>query len=139
MSMREPGTAAAALRPVRPARRRWQWPLRSYLLGLLVLFVVAAGAGIYAGWVQARHDGVSAARTDASVAAGLAARQIDESLAIVRGTVESVASSPGVAQVFTDPAACRLAFSLGGADDGHLDVLRTDGTVACSSRPPPGA
>jgi PAS domain S-box-containing protein len=109
--------------------------LRSYLVGLLVLFVVTAGAGIYAGWVQARHDAVSSARTDASVAAGLAARQIGESLAIVRGTVESVASSPGVAQVFADPAACRLAFSLGGADDGHLDVLRPDGTVACSSSP----
>jgi PAS domain S-box-containing protein len=112
--------------------------LRSYLVGLLVLFVVTAGASIYAGWVQARHDAVSAARADASVAADLAARQIDERLAIVRGTVESVASSPGVAQVFADPAACRLAFSLGGTDDGHLDVLRLDGTVACSSRPSSG-
>ncbi|MEV0565956.1 ATP-binding protein [Dactylosporangium sp. NPDC050588] len=102
-----------------------------------MLFVVTAGAGICAGWVQARHDAVSAARADASTAARLAARQIGEHLAVVRGTVESVASSAGVAQVFADPSACRLAFSLGGADDGHLDVLRPDGTIACSSRPPP--
>ncbi|MGI5242296.1 ATP-binding protein [Dactylosporangium sp. CA-139066] len=118
---------------MRTGRRRW--PLRSYLVALLVLFVVTAGAGIYAGWVQARNDAVSAARADASMAADLAARQIGENLATVRGTVESVASSPGVAQVFANPDACQLAFSLGGADDGHLDVLRPDGTVACSSRP----
>ncbi|MEV0128519.1 ATP-binding protein [Dactylosporangium sp. NPDC050688] len=133
MSMRKPGTAAAPGGPLGRERRRW--PLRSYLIGLLVLFVATAGAGIYAGWVQARRDAVSAARADAAVGANLAARQIGESLAVMRGTVESVASSPGAAQVFADPAACRLAFSLGGADDGHLDVLRPDGTVACSSRP----
>ncbi|MFF5225188.1 ATP-binding protein [Dactylosporangium sp. NPDC000521] len=104
----------------------------------MVLFVVAAGVGIYAGWVQARHDAVAAARADASMAAGLAARQIGEHLAVVRGTVDSVATSPAVTQVFVDPSACRLAFSLGGADDGHLDVLRPDGTIACSSKPPPG-
>ncbi|GAA2378809.1 ATP-binding protein [Dactylosporangium salmoneum] len=135
MSTPEPGTVADPLRQVKPARRRRRWPLRSYLIGLLVLFVVTAGAGICAGWVQARHDAVSAARADASTAAGLAARQIGESLATVRDSVESVASSPGVAQVFADPGDCRLAFSLGGADDGHLDVLRPDGTVVCSSTP----
>ncbi|GLY99526.1 ATP-binding protein [Actinoplanes sp. NBRC 103695] len=133
MSTRDPGTVAASLRPV---RRRW--PLRSYLAGLLVLFVITAGAGIYAGWAQARHDAVSAARADAHVAAVLAARQIDETLTTVRGTVESVASSPGMAQAFSDPDACRLAFSLGGAEDGHLDLLRRDGTIACSSQPAPG-
>ncbi|MDG6106297.1 response regulator [Dactylosporangium aurantiacum] len=136
MNMREPGTAAARMGALGPVRRRW--PLRSYLIGLLVLFVATAVAGIGAGWVRARHDAVSAARTDAAVSADLAARQLDESLAIVRGTVDAVASSPGVAQVFADPAACRLAFTLGGSDDGHLDVLRPDGTVACSSRPPAG-
>jgi PAS domain S-box-containing protein len=109
--------------------------LRSYLVALLVLFVAAAGAGVCSGWLQARHDAVSAARADASVAAGLAARQLEQSLGIVRGTVETLAANPAVATVFTDPASCRLAFSLGGPDDGHVDVLRQDGTVVCSSRP----
>ncbi|WP_426512120.1 ATP-binding protein [Dactylosporangium sp. McL0621] len=130
MSTPEPGPIAA---------RRWRWPLRSYLIGLVVLFVVAAGAGIDAGWVQARHDAVSAARADASMAADLAAREIQEQLDTVRETVGSLASSPGAAQVFADPGTCRLAFSLGGADDGHLDLLRPDGTVVCSSRSWPGA
>ncbi|WP_327001788.1 ATP-binding protein [Dactylosporangium sp. NBC_01737] len=120
--------------PAPTGRRRW--PLRSYLVCLLVLFVAAAGAGICSGWLQARHDAVSMARQDASVAAGLAARQIDDSLTVVRGTVESLAANPAVGQVFADPASCRLTFSLGGADDGHVDVLRPDGTVVCSSRPP---
>ena len=76
MSTREPGTVAASLRQVRPMRRRRRWPLRWYLAGLLVLFVVTAGAGIYAGWVQARHDAVSAARADAVVAADLASLDV---------------------------------------------------------------
>lgn len=137
MSMPEPGMTSAPSRRAGPARRGWRWPLRSYLVGLLVLFVVTAGAGIAAGWVQARHDAVSAALADASMAAGLAARQIGDNVAVVRGTVDSVASSPGVAQVFADPGSCRLSFSLGGPDDGHLDVLRPDGTVVCSSKPLP--
>ncbi|MEV4516692.1 ATP-binding protein [Dactylosporangium sp. NPDC049525] len=119
-----------------PGDRRRRWPLRAYLVGLLALFVAAAGAGICSGWLQARHDAVSMARQDASVGAALAARQLEESLTIVRGTVESLAANPGVGQVFTDPGSCRLTFSLGGADDGHVDVLRQDGTVVCSSRPP---
>ncbi|MFI5908149.1 ATP-binding protein [Dactylosporangium sp. NPDC051541] len=114
-------------------RKPRPWPLRSYLVGLLVLFVATAAAGIVVGWAEARRTAVSAARVDASTAAGLAARQLGENLAVVRGTVESVASSPGAERIFADPAACRLAFSLGGTQDGHLDVLRNDGTVACSS------
>ncbi len=110
--------------------------LKAYLAGLTALFVVAAGAAIWSGWSWAERDGLSAARTDAAFAAGKAADQIGKSLVVVRSAVDGVASSPSVGQVFTDPAACRLAFSLGGENDGHMDVLSPDGTVACSSRMP---
>ncbi len=119
--------------------RKRRWPLRAYLVGLLVLFTATAVAGICSGWRQARHDAGAAARADASTAARLAAHQIEQNLATLRGTVQSVAASPGVGKVFSDPTSCQLAFSLGGADDGHLDVLRPDGTVACSSKPPAGS
>jgi PAS domain S-box-containing protein len=107
-----------------------------YLVWLLVLFTVTAGIAGWSGWAQAEHDALNAAGKDAGFGARKAAEQIGRHLAVVRSTVDAVASSPGVGQVFADPAACRLAFNLGGKDDGHLDVLRPDGTVVCSSQPP---
>ena len=114
-------------------------PLRSYLAALLALFVVAAAVALGSGWIRAERDGLEAARADAEFGAGKAADQIGDNLAVVRSSVGAVASNAGVGQVFTDPAACQLSFALSGnADDGHLDVMRTDGTVVCSSRPPVG-
>jgi len=113
-------------------------PLRSYLAGLTTLFVVAAVVALWSGWVRAERDALSAARADAAFGAGRAAEQIGEGLATVRSSVDAVASNPGIAQVYAQPAACRLSFSLGAAESGHLDVLSPDGTVVCSSQPPTG-
>jgi len=118
-------------------RRRGR-PLRLYLVWLTVLFVVAAAAAIWSGWVQAERDALSAARTDAAYAAGKAAAQLSRSVAVVQDSVAAVASNPAVGQIYTNPGLCRLTFSLGGEEDGHLDVLRPDGSLACSSRPPTG-
>jgi PAS domain S-box-containing protein len=104
-----------------------------YLVWLTVLFVAAAGAAIWSGWVQAERDALSAARADAAFAARRTAEQLNKSLGVVRATVTAVATNPGIGQVFVDPSSCRLAFTLGGEGDGHIDVLRPDGTVACSS------
>jgi PAS domain S-box-containing protein len=102
---------------------------------LLVLFTVTAGIAGWSGWAQADRDAIASARQDAGFGAGEAAEQIGHSLAVVRSTVDGLASNPGIGQLFADPTACRLAFNLGGADDGHLDVLSLDGTVVCSSQP----
>ncbi|GAA0938865.1 hybrid sensor histidine kinase/response regulator [Virgisporangium aurantiacum] len=104
---------------------------------LLVLFTVTAGIAGWSGWAQADRDAIASARQDAGFGAGKAAEQIGHSLAVVRSTVDGLASNPGIGQLFVDPSACRLAFNLGGADDGHLDVLRLDGTMVCSSQPLP--
>jgi PAS domain S-box-containing protein len=125
--------AVAGTRLARPGRAARGWPLRRYLVGLVALFFLAAGAGIWSGWVQAERDGLSAARGDAQYGAGLAAGQIGLQVTAVRGAVGQVASAPGVARIFADPRECQLAFSSGGR--GHLDVLRADGTVVCSSLP----
>jgi two-component system cell cycle sensor histidine kinase/response regulator CckA len=110
--------------------------LRVYLVWLLVLFTVAAGVAGWVGWAQADRDALTSARRDAGFGATKAAEQIGRNLAVVKSTVDAVASNPGIAQLFADPAACRLAFNLGGEDDGHLDVLGLDGAVVCSSQPP---
>jgi PAS domain S-box-containing protein len=112
-------------------------PLRFYLVGLVLLFVVAAAAGIWSGWVQAERDAMAAARKDAEFGARKGAEQVGEGLMVVRSTVDGLAQNPGVGQIFANPKACQLAFSLrsdGGG--GHLDVLGPDGTIVCSSQPP---
>jgi PAS domain S-box-containing protein len=133
MRTRRRSTSRAAGAGAGAGHGRRAWPLRRYLIGLVALFVAAAAAGIWSAWVQAEHDALSAARDDAAYGARLAARQIGQELAAVRGAVGQVASSPTIRQVFTAPQGCQLAFE---APGGHLDVVRTDGTVACSSRPP---
>jgi PAS domain S-box-containing protein len=110
-------------------------PLRSYLGALLALFVLAATVALGFGWESAERDGLSAARDDAVFGAGKAAEQLGRNLAGVRSSVDAVATSPGAAAVFAEPGSCRLSFSLGGPQDGHLDVLRSDGSLVCSSQP----
>jgi PAS domain S-box-containing protein len=114
---------------------RGQWPLRTYLAGLVALFVLAGVVSLGSGWALAERDGLSAAGADARFGARQAADKIGDNLTVVRSSVDAVASAPGAGQVFADPASCRLSFTLGGPDDGHLDLLRPDGTVACSSQP----
>ncbi|MEV8509031.1 ATP-binding protein [Actinoplanes sp. NPDC051475] len=100
----------------------------------MALFVVAGVISLGSGWVLAERDGLSVAGKDARFGAGKAADAIGNNLAVIRSSVDAVASNPGAGKVFSDPASCQLSFNLGGPDDGHLDVLGLDGTVACSSR-----
>jgi hypothetical protein len=120
-----------------PNSRRRGWPLHRYLIGLVVLFVVAAATGTWYGWVQSRGEALRAASVDASFGARMAAGELGRAVAAVRRSVTQVAAHPGIAQVYADPRTCALSFELpGGGDTGHLDLLRADGSVVCSSLPP---
>ncbi|MDA0166611.1 ATP-binding protein [Solirubrobacter ginsenosidimutans] len=109
-------------------------PLRAYLAGLTALFVVAAGAAVVYGRVQAGDDARDAATADARFGANLAAREIGDGIKVLQQTVGAAAGNPGVVTAFAKPKECGLTF--GGTDaytTGHLDLVRTDGSVACSS------
>jgi signal transduction histidine kinase len=109
-------------------------PLRAYLAGLAVLFVVAAGAALVYGRMQASDDARDAAQADARFAARLAAHEIGDGIKLLQQTVEGAAVNPGAVKAFDRPGDCGLTF--GGPDaytTGHLDLVRTDGSVACSS------
>ncbi len=117
------------------ARHGSGWPIRAYLIGLVALLVLAAVAAAGYGWVQADRDARRAAEQDASFAARLAATELATGIASVRASVEQLATSPAIAQAYTQPGSCELSLALpGGSDAGHLDLVRTDGSVVCSSR-----
>lgn len=87
--------------------------------------------------VAVRTGRAGGGRHDATFGAEQAARQLGQSVGQVRATLAQLAASPSIVQAFGKPAGCQLSFGLSSkADAGHLDLVRPDGTVACSSRPP---
>ena len=109
-------------------------PLRAYLAGLAALFVIAAGAAVVYGRVQAGDDARGAAQADARFAARLAANEIGDGIGVVRQTVAAAAANPGVVTAYAKPDECGLTF--GGTDaytTGRLDLVKQDGSVVCSS------
>ncbi len=113
-----------------------RWPLRRYLLVLVVLVVVAAAVTMGYGWTAAGRDARSSALQEAGFGARLAATEVDGVIASVKQAVTALAANPAIAQAFATPVGCSLQLDLdGGPDAGHLDLIRPDGTVVCSSRP----
>ena len=110
-------------------------PLSAYFLLLVGLCVAAAGSTAVYVSAQTERDGRRAAVADARFAAQTAATQLGDQLGLVQATVTQLASNPQIAQVFEQSEPCSLTFGgLGGPDRSHLDIVRADGTVACSSR-----
>ena len=96
--------------------------------------VTAVGGALY-GWRQAEHDQIVSSGRQAAFAARLAAHQLTTDLASEQATVQQLAGDPSIVPFLTQPKPCTLSFDLlGGADAGHLDLIRPDGSVACSSR-----
>src|SRR5919108_568357 len=73
------------------------------------------------------------------MAADAAAGQLGDALAAFRAAVAGLAASPQIGPTISHPAGCTLSYAgpAGPADRGHLDLLRPDGSTACSSRPRP--
>jgi PAS domain S-box-containing protein len=103
---------------------------------LVSLFVVAAAAAAYYVHVQTERDDLRAAEASARFAADSVARQLDEEIRLIQGTVAQLAASPGATKSFTASGDCSLTFGgLGGQDGSHLDIVRADGAVTCTSSP----
>src|SRR5258708_324171 len=118
----------------RPLAARRGWPLQAdfAVIALLVLLVgVAARA-----FVPLRSPGGAkmSAVTDANFAAARAAKQIKFGFDTYEAVTAPVASSPSTAQVFAEPTGCGLGYApIASFDSGHIDIVRLDGSVVCSS------
>jgi PAS domain S-box-containing protein len=110
------------------------WPLQADFAAiaiLVVLVAVAAGALVH---VQSEADARQAAVADANFAANRAAGQIGIGFETLRTLSAPIASSPSIAQIFRSPASCNLGYApIAGFDTGHIDIVRLDGSVVCSS------
>lgn len=111
--------------------------IKIYIVGLVVVFVTAVGIGTTYERFAADHDAGKAALQDARFAAALAARDTANAVGLIRSTVEQTATSPAILQSFSGGSGCTTNFGLGAGAGGHLDVIASNGTVACSSLPHP--
>jgi PAS domain S-box-containing protein len=116
-----------------PAPKR-SWPLQGDFAAIAVLVVlVALGAGAVV-HVQSEADARQAAVADATFAAARAARGITLSFDTFLAASAPTAASPSIGQIFASPAACNLSYApIAAFDTGHIDILRLDGSVVCSS------
>ena len=122
-----------------PAKR--SWPLQADFAAIALLVVlVAAGAGALV-HVQSEADAKQAAVADANFAASRAAKQIALGFETFRAISAPAASSPSIGQIFTTPTACNLSYApIAAFDTGHIDIVRLDGSVVCTSlKPAPAA
>ena len=114
--------------------RKRGWPLQAdfAVIALLVLLVGAtAGALVH---VRSEADAKKSALTDATFAAGRVATQIKlgfDTYASITGPVANASTTPAV---FADPTKCNIGYApIASFDTGHVDVVRLDGSVVCSS------
>ena len=117
----------------RPPKR--SWPLQADFAAIAVLVVlVAAAAGVFV-HIQSEADARQAAVADANFAANRAAKQISNAFDTFQAISAPTAGSPSIAQVFRDPGTCNLSYApIAAFDTGHVDVVRLDGSVVCSSK-----
>ncbi len=113
------------------------WRLSTYFAALTLAFVLVALAATTYVASQSARDGRNNAADDAAFAARTASGQLGDTAKLLQETVAGLAATPNIANVFKDPASCSLAFSgPPGLDQGHVDVMKSDGTVSCSSKSP---
>jgi PAS domain S-box-containing protein len=111
-------------------------PLRVYFALLFGLVVLGAVAGAFYVDRQAASDARAHATHDVLFSATTAASQLNDFVALLKATPAGLAANPQIGRAFVNPAGCTLSFQgMAGPDRGHLDIVRADGTVACSSRP----
>ncbi|MHB8533162.1 MAG: hypothetical protein ACYDC2_10625, partial [Solirubrobacteraceae bacterium] len=108
--------------------------LGAYLGALIVLFALTGLAGVLYVHARSNSDARRQALSQASLAARSGARLLAEDLGVVSPTLAGMAANPATAKgILAHPSGCQLTFSAGAAVTGHLDILRPDGSVACSS------
>jgi hypothetical protein len=126
---------------VRWKRMEGRVPLRAYVAGLVVLFMAVAAVNVAYQRQASLRDARQSALAGAGYAARTAASQAAAALGAVRVQVAALAAQPTIRQAFGPAAATGCTLAFGGSGEfstGHIDIVRADGTVTCSSLRPGG-
>ncbi len=117
----------------KPTRRGWS--LRNYMALFIVVLLGVAGIADFAFRNMAEMDARQSASADASYAAQRAANQLKSGFDAISALSMPLVANPGVAQLFADPSKCSIGYApIAPFDTGHIDIVRLDGSVVCSSR-----
>jgi PAS domain S-box-containing protein len=103
-------------------------------MGVLLSVAILAAFAVRS---MAEQDAVQAAVVDANFGAQTAATEIARDVVLLQQTSAQLAANPQVATILSSPASCGLTFSGGDFSNGHLDIIKPDGSVKCSSKPLP--
>ncbi|GAC1672566.1 MAG: hypothetical protein PVS3B2_14480 [Candidatus Dormibacteraceae bacterium] len=116
----------------RPAKRGWPLQADFAVIAVLLLLVgVAAGTFVHFRSMQEAKEGALA---DANFAAQRTAREIQRGFDTFQELTTPLAGSPAVEGFLTDPSGCSLSYGpVGTFSTGHVDIVRADGTVVCTS------
>jgi diguanylate cyclase (GGDEF)-like protein len=105
----------------------------AHLAAIVVVVLLACiAAGAYSGQ-QTLNVARTNVRMNATSLAGVAAKAVQENIDIGEAQASQLAASPSVAKALVDPTGCQLAFALDLSPDSHLDLVRPNGDVVCSS------
>jgi len=117
-----------------PGRRGWS--LRHYMALFIVALLLVAFVASLAVRGMAEGDARQSAEDDANFAAQAASTEVAHALALYRQTAAAVADNPTIPAFIASPTGkCGLTFSAGTPfPTSHLDIIRADGTVVCSSQ-----
>ena len=117
---------------VRPGGRRWS--LRSYLSLFMVVLLAVAAVAAFSVRFMLEQDARAAALADSNFAASRAAAQLKSGFDQINAVSIPFSKDPSVLPLFANPANCSLGYApLGAFTTGRIDLVRLDGSVACSS------
>jgi signal transduction histidine kinase len=139
VAIREDSGSIGVGRRARPAvSRRWAalgaLPLGASFAVVVIVSVLAAASGVLYVRAQSEQDAVLAAAQDSTFVSQLVARRLSGTISTLRTTVATTAGTPGIGGVFAGGTRCALTFPANALlPRGHLDILASDGSVACSS------
>ncbi|MEA2655935.1 MAG: two-component system, cell cycle sensor histidine kinase and response regulator CckA, partial [Chloroflexota bacterium] len=110
------------------------WSLRNYMALFMVVLLAVAAVAAFSVRYLSEQDARQAALADANFAAARAAAQLKSGFDQISELSIPLSTDPSIGQLFADPTKCSLGFApLGAFKTGHIDVVRLDGSVVCSS------
>lgn len=120
------------------APERGGWSLRQYVALFIAVLLVMVAVAALAVRAMSEQDARQSARADATFAGQKAATQIETGLAQIQALSTPVSHAASTAQAFANPANCRIGYApISPFTTGHIDLVRLDGSVLCSSRAAP--